>query len=84
MKKFLSILMISVTVLMMPLLEPLVTQAEGNTVDITIPGPPATIVVYRKSNVMGVYDAENQLIKAFFVSTGKPGHETPVGVFSIY
>jgi|GEM_PF-1756807 len=84
MKKFLCLLVTFTVVLMMPLLEPLATQAEGNTVGITIPGPPATIVVYRKSNVMGVYDANNQLLRACFVSTGKAGHETPLGVYQIY
>ena len=47
-------------------------------------GPPATIIVYRNCNIMGVYDANNQLLKACLVSTGKPGHETPLGVYQIY
>lgn len=69
---------------------------EGEPTDITaitetavptvpfIPGPPATIIVCRKSNIMGVYDANNMLIKTMVVSTGKPGHETPLGVYQIY
>ncbi|MBQ6410206.1 L,D-transpeptidase family protein [Candidatus Saccharibacteria bacterium] len=47
-------------------------------------GPPVAITVYRKSNVCGIYDANGQLIKAFFVSTGKPGHQTPLGTYQIY
>ena len=47
-------------------------------------GPPATITVYRKSNICAVYDANYQLLNAFFVSTGKPGHETPLGTYQIY
>ena len=31
-----------------------------------------------------VYDANLQIIKSFIVSTGRPGHETPLGAFQIY
>ena len=76
MKKILSSLLL-VVIMAMFLTEPVITQAE------TV-GPPANIVIYRKSNLCGAYDKNNQLIRAFFVSTGKPGHETPLGVYKIY
>lgn len=47
-------------------------------------GPPALIVVHRVSNVCFVYDENNQLLRGFIVSTGKPGHETPLGTYQIY
>ena len=47
-------------------------------------GSPAVVVVYRKTNVVGVYDESMNLIKGFFCSTGRPGHETPLGSFQIY
>ena len=51
----------------------------------TLPlGPPALIVVHRASNICFVYDANNQLLNGFVVSTGKPGHETPLGTYQIY
>lgn len=80
MRKFLSFLLIF-TVLCIPLT---IYAKEEEPPAINVIGIPATIVVYRKSNVMGVYDKNFQFIKAFFVSTGKPGHETPLGTYEIY
>lgn len=45
---------------------------------------PATIIVFRKSNLIEVYNKANQPIKTLPVSTGKPGHETPLGFYQIY
>lgn len=84
MRKILSILMafaIIATIITIPLAA---YAEEMEPPTITVVGSPATIVVYRKSNVLGVYDKDWQLIKACYVSTGKPGHETPLGVFQIY
>ena len=73
MKKFLSFMLVFAMVLGTPL----VAYAKGAN-------QPSTIVVYRNSNVCEVYDANNQLIKTLPVSTGRPGHETPLGVYKIY
>lgn len=84
MKKILCLLLVSVMLLGVSV----AAYAEETEVAVSetpaVVGVPATIVVYRKSNLCGVFDANNQLIRAFTVSTGKPGHETPVGVFKIY
>lgn len=55
--------------------------AEAPTVSV---GAPALIVVGRDINLCAVYDADGNLIKTFPVSTGREGHKTPVGTFSIY
>lgn len=47
-------------------------------------GPPAVIAVCRNLNVCFVFDAAYQIINSFPVSTGRSGHETPLGVFKIY
>ena len=48
------------------------------------PGPPAIITVHRISNICSVYDINLQLLNTFVVSTGRPGHETPLGTYQIY
>ena len=63
--------------------------ADQPVAEISIPtepviGPPAVIIVYRKSNICGVHDAAGNLIRAMTVSTGREGHETPLGNFTIY
>lgn len=45
---------------------------------------PATIIVMRRSNLVGVYDAAGRPIKTFIASTGKEGHKTPLGTYTIY
>ncbi|MBQ3441350.1 L,D-transpeptidase family protein [Candidatus Saccharibacteria bacterium] len=47
-------------------------------------GPPAMIVVHRISNTCFVYDANSQILNTFIVSTGREGHRTPLGTYSIY
>ena len=47
-------------------------------------GPPALIIIYRISNVCFIYDENSQLLNSFPISTGKPGHETPLGIYKIY
>lgn len=85
MKKFFSVLVVFVTILATSITMPLTAHAEETepAAVITV-GSPTTIVVFRKSNTLGVYDENWQLIKACFVSTGKPGHETPLGTYTIY
>lgn len=90
MKKILSLVVVFAMVLGVPFVayadETAPSDAGANTeitATVTV-GPPAMIVVCRKSNLCAVYDANNQLIRAFAVSTGKPGHETPLGVHKIY
>ena len=60
--------------------------AESGT-EVAVPivvGTPTTIIVHRVSNLCAVYNELNQLMYAFVCSTGKPGHETPLGVYQIY
>ena len=83
MRKFLSVLFAFIIIATSTAI-PFVAYAEEGQPAITVVGSPATIVVYRKSNILGVYDKNWQLIKACFVSTGKPGHETPLGTYTIY
>lgn len=45
---------------------------------------PALIVVHRVSCLADVYDKDNLLIRTLVVSTGREGHRTPLGTFSIY
>ena len=47
-------------------------------------GTPAHLVVHRISNILGVYDQNWQPIKVCPVSTGRAGHLTPLGTYSIY
>lgn len=61
---------------------PTVTDTE--TTSSVIVGTPAIIAVHRVSNTCVVYDANCQVICGFTVSTGKPGHETPLGTYQIY
>lgn len=91
MKKILSLIVVFSIVLGVPFVayadevDPSTTGAVAEEVvaPVTL-GPPAMIAVCRKSNLCAVYDANNQLLKAFAVSTGKPGHETPLGTYQIY
>jgi lipoprotein-anchoring transpeptidase ErfK/SrfK len=46
------------------------------------PSAPVTVVVDIPSQLAGVYQ-QNQLVVITTVSTGKPGHETPVGTFRV-
>lgn len=89
MRKILSLLLI----ITITISTPLATYAEESTPEVatneaTIPaiplGPPAVIAVHRISNLCMVYDANLQLLNEFVVSTGKPGHETPLGTYQIY
>ncbi|MBQ3293128.1 L,D-transpeptidase [Candidatus Saccharibacteria bacterium] len=63
----------------------IITEAQpaASTTPVVI-GPPAMIVVHRISNTCFVYDANLQLLKTFIVSTGREGHRTPLGTYSIY
>ena len=45
---------------------------------------PALIVVYRISNICVVYDKFGAVVKSFIVSTGRKGHSTPLGTYTIY
>ena len=74
MRKFLSFLLIFLVVLSVPL--PAEAQVASEQ--------PTKIMVYRRSNICKIYNKEHQLIKTLSVSTGKPGHETPLGVYQIY
>lgn len=44
----------------------------------------AHIVVHRVSNTCVVYDKNGQVVNAFIVSTGRKGHNTPLGTYKIY
>ncbi len=49
-----------------------------------VSGPVGKIVVHNISNKCDVYNTAGQLMKNFVVSTGRPGHETPLGTYQIY
>lgn len=72
MKKYLSLFLAFIIILYSPLV---VNAKEGK---------PTTIKVFRKSNICAVYDSKQHVIRSFPVSTGKPGHETPLGNYKIY
>ena len=98
MKKILSlkcscILLVSLMIFLAPLTAYAAAPPVNNTVPVTIyretpqtvvPGPPALIVVHRISNYCDVYDKDLLLIRQMIVSTGREGHRTPLGNYSIY
>ncbi|MBR3324329.1 L,D-transpeptidase [Candidatus Saccharibacteria bacterium] len=57
---------------------------ETSAVETPFLGIPATIVVNRRSCVCAVYDVYNNLVRLMVCSTGRVGHETPLGVYQIY
>ena len=64
-----------------------IDETDDSSIEVTMPvivGTPAIIAVHRVSNTCIVYDANCQVICGFTVSTGKPGHETPLGTYQIY
>lgn len=61
----------------------MLAEVEPGTVPIVL-GEPTTIIVYRNLNACFVYDQFNQLLAGFVVSTGRPDHPTPLGVYRIY
>ena len=68
---------------------PVAGDSGGHTVIAEQPAPvvdnvPALIVVGRDINICAVYNAAGEIIKMFPVSTGREGHRTPLGTYSIY
>lgn len=60
-----------------------VTNPDG-TVTTTTDGTPALIIVHRVSCTANVYNKDSQLLRTLTVSTGREGHRTPLGTYSIY
>lgn len=50
----------------------------------TTDGTPATINVHRVTCTADVYNSAGQLLRTLIVSTGREGHSTPLGTYSIY
>ena len=89
MKKIVCLLLVLLLLIAGPFALPVAGYAAEGIPQVTeIPqvvlGPPAIIAVYRTSNLCFVYDANNQLITSFPVSTGRAGYETPLGLYRIY